>query len=213
MKKQINQKKIIDQFHKLYFKFHQSTWKNTYWLEVNVFKSPFDLWVYQEIICEIKPDLIIESGTAKGGSALFMASICDFINNGEIISIDIINNSMVKHKRIKHLIGSSISNKIVSQIKRIAKDKKNIMVILDSDHKMSHVLKEMIIYQEFISKNGYLIVEDTCVNGNPICPNYGQGPMEAVKKFLKCNDNFVVDHTREKFLMTFNPKGFLKRIN
>lgn len=86
------------------------------------------------------------------------------------------------------------------------------MVILDSDHSKVHVLNELRIYSKLVTKGNYLIVEDTCINGHPVCQGFGPGPMEAVEEFLKENQDFVVDRTREKFYLTFNPKGGLRRI-
>lgn len=86
------------------------------------------------------------------------------------------------------------------------------MVILDSDHKKVHVLNELKIYSKFVSKGSYLIVEDSNINGHPVLPNFGLSPMEAIKDFLKENKNFIIDKTKEKFFLTFNPNGYLKRI-
>lgn len=139
--------------------------------------------------------------------------MCDLIKNGNIISIDIIKNEKrPKHKRIKYLNGSSISDEIVNKVKNEVKKYNKVMVILDSDHHKEHVYKELKIYSEFVSKGCYLIVEDTNINGHPVFPDFGPGPMEAVMQFLKENKNFVIDKNREKFLLTFNPMGYLLRI-
>uniref|UniRef100_A0A7C4U6Z2 Cephalosporin hydroxylase n=1 Tax=candidate division WOR-3 bacterium TaxID=2052148 RepID=A0A7C4U6Z2_UNCW3 len=209
------EKNIVNLFHRLYYDSYlfNSTWKKTFWLGVPILKCPLDLWNYQEIIFETKPDLIIETGTAEGGSAFFLASLCDLIKNGNIISIDIIKNEKrPKHKRIKYLNGSSISDEIVNKVKNEVKKYNKVMVILDSDHHKEHVYKELKIYSEFVSKGCYLIVEDTNINGHPVFPDFGPGPMEAVMQFLKENKNFVIDKNREKFLLTFNPMGYLLRI-
>ena len=86
-----------------------------------------------------------------------------------------------------------------------------VLVILDSDHNMPHVLKEMEIYSEFVTKGSYMIVEDSNVNGHPIMPNWGPGPFEAIQRFLEENNSFEVDKNREKFYMSFNPNGYLKK--
>lgn len=86
------------------------------------------------------------------------------------------------------------------------------MVILDSDHSFEHVSRELDLYAEFVSPGGYLIVEDTVVNGHPILPEFGPGPFEAVAAFLRRDDRFQRDATREKFMLTFNPCGFLRRV-
>ncbi len=81
------------------------------------------------------------------------------------------------------------------------------MVILDSGHSKSHVLKELQIYQSFVTKGNYLIVEDTNINGHPVLPQFGEGPMEAIEEFLASNEEFIIDNSKEKFFLTFNPQG------
>lgn len=208
------EKDIIEQFHKLYYSSHVfgKTWDNTYWLGVLTSKCPLDLWIYQEIIFEMKPDVIIETGTAHGGSALFLASMCDLVNNGKVITIDIENRKVSKHNRITYLIGSSTSKEIVETVENLIKNKDKVMVILDSDHNKTHVLNELKIYSKFVTKSSYLIVEDTNINGHPVIPDFGPGPMEAVEEFLKENKNFAIDKIKEKFLLTFNPKGYLRKV-
>ena len=210
----LNEKFIVDYFHKLYYNNSYQTWKNTNWLTNQLYKCPFDLWIYQEIIVSLKPDIIIECGTYKGGSALFLANICELINYGRIITIDIEEfEGRPKHQRITFLKGSSTSKEIENQVsEKINKDDK-VIVILDSDHSKEHVLNELRIYSKMVTKDYYLIVEDSNVNGHPVLENYGPGPMEAIEDFLHENKNFIIDKTKEKLYMTSNPNGYLKRIN
>lgn len=148
-----------------------------------------------------------------GGSALFLASICDLINNGKVITIDIEDREgKPKHERIIYLNGSSVSQNIVEKVKSLISKRDKVMVVLDSDHCKEHVLNELRIYGEFVTKNSYIIVEDTNLNGYPVVSDFGPGPMEAVEQFLdECKD-FIIDKEREKLLLTFNPRGYLKRI-
>lgn len=209
------EQRIVSEFHQLYFYGKEKTWKNnTFWLNVPVAKCPLDLWVYQEIISETKPDVIIETGTAYGGSALFLASICDLANRGRVITIDVEEQpDRPEHERILYLCGSSISEEIVSGIESVIKSEDRVMVILDSDHRAEHVRQELDVYSGLVSRDCYLIVEDTNVNGHPVMPLYGAGPMEAVEQFIETRKDFVIDREREKFFMTFNPKGYLRRID
>lgn len=203
---------IMDQFHKLYY--NSYVWRNnSFWLGVPTQKCPLDLWIYQELLFELKPDLIIESGTANGGSALFLASICDLVGKGRVVTIDIKDApNRPNHKRITYLAGSSITKVIVKQIKGLIKEGDKIMVILDSDHRKEHVLTEMRVYSGLVTKGSYLIVEDTNINGHPVYPKFGPGPLEAVQEFLAENKNFVIDKSREKLFLSFNPNGYLKKI-
>lgn len=203
---------IVDEFHKLYYE-SPNTWRNTFWLGVPAQKCPLDLWIYQEIIFKVKPDCIIECGTYDGGSALFLASVCDLVKRGTIITIDVeAREGRPKHKRIKYLLGSSTSTEIVDKVSTSIKNKHSVMVILDSDHSKDHVLNELRIYSEFVTRGSYLIVEDTNINGHPVLPEFGPGPMEAVREFLSENKDYVLDRSQAKFYMSFNPDGWLRRV-
>lgn len=205
------EKIIVSKFHKIYY--DSKVWRRTSWFGIQILKCPLDLWVYQEIIYELQPDVIIETGTANGGGALYLANLCDLIGKGEVITIDIARNENTpKHKRITYLTGSSISNEIVETVKSLIENKNRVMVILDSNHSKDHVIKELEIYSNLVTIDSYLIVEDTNINGHPVKPDFGPGPLEAVSEFLKYNNNFCIDKTKEKFYLTFNPQGFVRRI-
>ena len=205
---------ITQQFNKIYYDSLVWAEGKTRWLGVPIQKFPTDLWIYQEIIFEERPDVIIETGTANGGSALFFASLFDLIGKGEIITIDVEDvKKRPKHDRITYLLGSSISEEIIEQVKRVANGKEKVMVILDSDHHKEHVLNELRIYNSFVTEKSYLIVEDTNINGHPVAKEFGPGPLEAVEEFLKENKHFVVDKNKEKFFLTANPRGYLKKTN
>lgn len=208
------EKEIVQGFHQLYYDSNilGKTFFNTFWLGVPTLKCPMDLWVYQEILHELKPDLVVETGTAQGGSALFLASMFDLIGKGEVVSIDVEKNERrPQHRRIQYLLGSSTSDEIVTAVKKIAAGKPTVLVILDSDHSQAHVFQELMIYSPLVPTGSYVIVEDTNVNGHPVFPEHGPGPMEAVDQFLATNKDFVIDGEREKLLMTFNPRGYLRR--
>lgn len=201
---------IADEFHRLYY--DTAVWKDTYWLGVRTQKCPLDLWIYQELLVEQKPDLIIETGTAHGGSALYLASVCDLLGKGEIVTVDIFPiEGRPAHDRITYLTGSSTAPNVVAEVERIAAGRENVLVILDSDHARDHVLDELRTYTRFVPPGGYLIVEDTNVNAHPVFPEHGPGPMEAVEAFLAETNEFEVDSAREKFFLTFNPRGFLRK--
>ena len=201
---------FISNFIKTYYYQGINTWGNSEWLGVKTLKAPTDLWIYQELIFKLRPDYIIEIGTYKGGSALYMASICDWIGHGNIITVDI-HPCQITHPRITKIVDSlgSTSDRVIEQVKAIVKNGK-CLVILDSTHRKQHVLNELKIYSPFVPLEGYIVVEDTCLGGNPVLPSWGDGPMDAVKEFVK-NGNFVIDKSLEKFLLTLHPNGFLKR--
>jgi cephalosporin hydroxylase len=199
-------------FHELYYGSPDTTWKNTRWQGVRAQKCPLDLWVYQEILHEVQPDLIVETGTAEGGSAFFLASMLDLLGRGAVVTIDVLERpDYPRHPRITYLHGSSTDPSIVGHVGGLIGPDDRVVVILDSDHGKGHVLDEMRAYAPCVSRGSYLIVEDTNINGHPVLPEFGPGPWEAVEEFLQENDQFEVDRSREKFLMTFNPMGYLRR--
>jgi len=208
-----SEKSIVEKFHKLYYDSRKRTWNNTFWLGVTCQKCPLDLWIYQEIICDLRPDIIVECGTAVGGTSLFLASLCELINNGKVISIDIEDRPVrPQHERITYLCGSSISEEIIQHVKKFTNNGDKVIIILDSDHTKKHDLQELKIYSKLVTPGSYIIVEDSNVGGHPVKPRFGAGPMEAIKEFLEENENFITDKTREKFYLTFNPNGYLKKI-
>lgn len=204
---------IVDQFHRLYYN-DTGTWRDTSWLGVTTWKCPLDLWIYQEILQELRPQLIIECGTAHGGSAFFLASVCDLLGHGQIVTIDVeLTPGRPVHPRITYLHGSSVDPQVVEQIRAMIRNGGHVLVILDSDHRESHVSRELDAYSPMVTVGSYLVVEDTNVNNHPVYPSYGPGPMEAVEQFLRENDQFVVDEGRQKHHLTFNPRGYLRRVN
>jgi cephalosporin hydroxylase len=201
---------VVVGFHGLYYHHPERTVYNTTWLGVQVGKIPLDLWVYQEILFERRPDYVIETGTANGGSALWFASMCDLIGHGEVISIDnTAREGLPQHPRITYVTGSSTSADVVAELPR----GKETFVDLDSDHRKEHVLQELELYSELVRPGGYLVVEDTILNGHPVNRSYGPGPYEAVDEFLAAHPNWERDLSREKFYATFNPGGYLRRVS
>lgn len=204
--------RVAAAFHTLFHKRAVTTFNNTYWRGVSVQKSPLDMWIYQEILNETRPDVLVEAGTYKGGSSYYFASLFDMIGKGRIITVDIeAQPNLPVHPRITYLAGSSTSATILDKIRSLIRPGESVMVSLDSDHHKPHVLKELQLYSGLVSKGQYLVVEDTHFNGHPILPNFGPGPMEAVEEFLVSAPAFSSDRSREKFMMSFNTAGYLRR--
>lgn len=200
---------VAADFAKLYYSNPDVTWRNTFWRGIPTLKNPLDLWVYQEIVSETKPDVIIETGTFKGGSAIFLADLCEALDHGVVRSIDIVNHNPPEHNRVSYILGDSIDIHTFRQAIWEAGNKR-VMVILDSDHHKDHVLTELVLYGTVVTPGCYMIVEDTQMNGHPVEWTKGEGPMEAVADYLKRNTNFIPDKSREKFYLTFNPSGYLR---
>ncbi|HUH15701.1 MAG TPA: CmcI family methyltransferase [Gaiellaceae bacterium] len=187
-------------------------WTKATWLGAQALKNPLDLWVYQEIMVETRPELVVETGTYRGGSAYFLASICDLLGEGEVVSIDIetVRDDYPEHPRITYLGGrSSTDPEVVAEIRARAEGKRTL-VVLDSDHSQAHVEAELAAYARLVPVGGYVIVEDS--NIGRIRKDLMPGPLEAIETFLSKTDDFEIDREREKFLITFNPSGYLRRV-
>jgi cephalosporin hydroxylase len=117
------------------------------------------------------------------------------------------------HPRITYLQGSSTAPDVFDRVKAMAASAQRTLVILDSDHSRDHVLAEMNLYADLVSPGSYMIVEDTNVNGHPVLPEFGPGPMEALDDFLSERSDFVIDRSKEKLLITFNPRGYLRKVH
>lgn len=200
---------------------------NFSWMGRPIIQYPQDMVAMQEILWNVQPDLVIETGIAHGGSLIYYASILELIGKGEVLGIDIdIRDHNRKEievhpmfKRISMIEGSSISDDIVEQVRQAAQDKQKVLVSLDSNHTHEHVLKELELYHPFVTKDSYLVVFDTIVEDLPADFDWnrpwgkGNNPKTAVWEFLKDRDDFVIDETiHNKLLITVAPDGYLKRI-
>ncbi len=202
---------------------------NFTWMGRPIIQYPQDILAMQEIIWNTKPDLIIETGIAHGGSLIFYASMLEIIGGkGTVLGIDVDirehnRKEIEKHpmfKRIKMIQGSSVDKNVINKVLTFAKDKNHVLVVLDSNHTHDHVLKELDNYSPMVTKGGYLVVFDTIIEDLPkkFYPDRpwdkGNNPKTAVLEFLKHNDRFVIDkEIEQKLLITVAPCGYLKCIN
>lgn len=210
---------------------HADKYKYSYnysWLGRPIIKYPSDIVAIQEIIWNVKPDLIIETGIAHGGSLMLSASILELIGKGQVIGIDIDirehNRIQIEkhplYKRITMIEGSSVDNDVFDKVKHLAEGKKKIMVFLDSLHTHEHVLKELNLYSQLVTLGSYLVLPDTFIEYFPkgyFAKNrpwdVGNNPMTALKEFMKENDKFVIDNElNDKLLITEACDSYLKRI-
>lgn len=202
-------KSIVDKFHLEYY--NSGVWEQTRYMGIPIAKCPFDLWVYHELIHYTKPKTIIETGTWFGGSALYFLHQMQLVGiyNPKVITIDINPQNDLVIPGIIKFKGGSIDKYLFEKIINLIEEP--TMAILDSNHGETYVTEEIKLYSTLVSTNQYLIVEDTNLDDNPIHKSIS-GPYKAVEKFLKSTDEFVADQNCEKFGLTFNPNGWLKRI-
>lgn len=194
--------------------FRQQPYEKTRWMGAPAAKCPMDMWMYQELIHGMGTDLLIETGTLFGGSALFFAHMFDIIGHGKVLSIDIeLQKDLPQHPRIEYLQGSSVDEGILAEVEKQAAAAESVTVILDSDHTASYKFKELNAYSKFVSKGNYIIAEDSCFDYYPAWPEYGPGPTKAVEAFIEANNDFKVDRNPELHLITFAPMAFLRRVS
>ena len=181
---------------------------------IKTIKCPFDYVIYQMLLFDVKPDLIIEIGTNNGGAALYMANMLDIIGEGEIHTIDIkeyeINDLVKNHPRIKRFLGGYENYDL-----NLAKGFNRVMVIDDGSHTYGDVMSALEIFKDIVSVGSYFIVEDGALDKIGLGPQYGGGPNKAIFEFLDNNPNYVIDKNLCNFFgtnATFNTNGYLKKI-
>ena len=197
-------------------RYHQNVlFDQVTWMGITARKMVLDAWVYQQIVHEVKPDFIIEIGNAEGGSTKFLANMLDLLGHGEVIAVDI-NHALfqVEHPRIHVVTGDSLAPETLRQVAELARDGRGL-VIHDGDHSRQHVLRDLRAYARFVGVGSYLIVEDTVIDLFRAGDGLGSvdGPLGAVEEFVLEDSRFQIDARREYFLITFNPRGYLKRVS
>ncbi|MBM3346743.1 MAG: cephalosporin hydroxylase [Betaproteobacteria bacterium] len=215
------EQEIRDAFHLRYYYggLEGGTWTQTRWMGATVLKTPFDLRTYQELLFGVRPQLIIETGTAHGGSALYFAHLCDILGEGRVVTIDIDpafgGGQRPRHPRITYLTGSSTDPAVFARATRSGAGSlagERVMVVLDSDHSAAHVATELELYALLVSEGSYIVVEDSNISGHPVPADGAPGPMEAIVPFLERHPEFGADPACERHLFSFNPRGWLKRL-
>jgi cephalosporin hydroxylase len=187
-------------------------WNHTTWLGRRIETAPTDLLAYQEIINAVQPDYIIETGTGDGGRALFLASMCELVGHGEVISISALPaEDLPQHPRLRYLAGRPHTQDTVRSVRKIVGSGR-AMVVLGSCVERVKVTAEFEAYAPLVPVGSYVVVADTIVNGHPVWPAFGDGPAESVKQILTLHGEFVPDPKMEKYSLTFNPGGFLQRV-
>lgn len=186
-----------------------------HWMGARAHKNPMDAWIYQEILWEVKPEVVVEIGSCYGGTTLFLSHMLDIMGSGTVVSVDIDRSKFeVKHVRIVEVTGDSGSPEVVARVSDLCLGKRTL-VIHDGDHSCDPVLRDLRAYSPLVTAGSYLIVEDGVMDlfrpGDGI-GTFAAGPLPAIETFLGEHPEFVVDTARERYVMTYNPKGFLKRV-
>ncbi len=209
---------VIEAFHKLYYA--TAPYETATFLGIRSQQYPVDNWTMQELIWELKPEVIVETGTASGGTALYYAMLLEQMGgDGVVVTTDLamfdraVEQFPVWKERVTYIPGNCISNEVVSQIKARAEGKK-VLLTLDTNHKKEHVLKELEQYAPLVPVGSYIVVQDSHLSGHPNdhsdVPD--EGPWEAIEEFLQTTDDFRIDRSWERHLISQNPKGYLERV-
>lgn len=184
------------------------------WMGVPAWKNVLDAWVYQQIMHETRPEIVIEIGNACGGSTLYLANLLDLLGGGDVIAVDVDHSRFQpRHPRITLVTGDSAAPETLARVREVSRGRKGL-VIHDGDHEREHVLADLRAYAQFVDVGNYLIVEDTISDLFRSGDGIGNinGPLLAVEQFIAEDKRFRVDGDREFFVLTYNPRGYLKRI-
>jgi cephalosporin hydroxylase len=198
------------------------------WLGMPIIQTPEDLVLLQELIIDVQPDVIIETGIAHGGGLIYYASLLELLNKGKVIGVDIEirehNRKAIEahpmFKRVEMIEGDSVSAQTVQRVRQMVPEGSQTIVCLDSGHTKDHVLRELELYQDFVGPGGYFVVFDTIsselaklgVLEKEFDMYRDNGPKEAVDEFLKMNDSFQIDEKFNRLYVTHTQDGYLKRI-
>jgi cephalosporin hydroxylase len=194
---------------------HTNNFGHVTWLGQPIWQNVLDLWVIQEAIHEIRPALLIETGTHRGGSAYFYATLFDLLGQGRVVTVDVNPLGQPPHPRVTYLTGSSVAPEIFEQIRQAVADAgAPVMVILDSDHSESHVFAEMELYGPLVTPGSLMLVQDGVIDLLPSMIGARPGPLPAIRRFVSEHPEFRPDMQRnQKFPISHHPNGWLRKVS
>jgi cephalosporin hydroxylase len=182
------------------------------WLGRQMWQDPIDAWVIQEAIAEIRPALLLEAGTNRGGSALYYANLFDLLGNGRVVTVDVERMHDISHPRIEFLIGGSTDPDIVGTMTARAEEADGpVIVILDSDHSEHHVRAELDAYAPLVTPGSFVMVQDAIIDTMRHFRGDRPGPLGAIKGFLAQHPDYTFEDRARHFLVTHHPMGWIRR--
>jgi cephalosporin hydroxylase len=203
---------LRDTFTSAYYR--SLAWRETRWLGKRVPNAPTDLLAYQEILAEVRPDWVIETGTGGGGRAYFLATVCELLDRGEVISIaPRQHENHPLHPRLRYLTGVPHSPETLEEVTAIVGKTPHAVVILGSRTRRDRTRREFEAFAPLVPVDSYLIIEHTVLNGFPVDATFGPGPHEALRRLMNQHSEFLADAARERHVLSFNQGGFLRRIS
>jgi cephalosporin hydroxylase len=187
-------------------------WRHTTWLGEPIHTAPTDLLAYQEILTRVRPEWVLDIGASDEGRARFLASICELIDHGRVLSFRPPEMSEVpSHPRLRVLAESPSDPDVRRRVHDLV-GSGNAVVVLGACADRTTTTRQFEDYADLVGVGSYVVVTDTVVNGRPVWPSFGPGPFEAVKQILGAHGEFVADPHMEKYALSFNPGGFLRRV-
>jgi len=188
-------------------------WRRTTWLGEPISTAPTDLLAYQEILSRVRPDWVLEIGASDEGRARFLASICELIDHGQVLSLrpPEASGDAVPRPRLRVLAESPSDPDVRRRVHDLV-GSGTAVVVLGACADRATTARQFEDYADLVGVGSYVVVTDTVVNGRPVWPSFGPGPCEAVKQVLKAHGEFVADPEMEKYALSFNPGGFLRRV-
>ncbi len=182
--------------------------ERSHWMGARSLKNPLDAWIYQEILYEVRPEVIVELGSAYGGSTLYLCHMLDLLAcAGPVVSVDHSHSAFeADHPRIVKVTGDTRDPDVVRRVRELAEGRRTL-IIHDASHEAEVVLADLRNYAPLVSPGSYLIVED----GVRDLLDGSRGPVVAIERYLSEGADFEIDESRERYLLTYNPRGFLRR--
>ena len=187
-----------------------------HWMGVKTVKNPMDCWVYQQLLAELRPRVVVELGSAHGGSTLFLLNMLDLLGDGAVVSVDRDRRTFaLNHPRLRRVDGDLADPKVIEQVYALCAGAGPVLVVHDADHQRDAVLRDLRNFAPLVTVGSWFIVEDGIVDVLPEFPGVPPGvpgPLAAVLAFLDENPGFEMDRSREGCVITYNPGGFLRRV-
>ena len=194
------------------------------WLGIPIIQYPSDIMMMQELIWKVRPDVIVETGFAHGGSAVFYGSILELLGRGKVVSVEIeirkynevaINSHPMSH-RLEQVVGSSTDQAVNEEVKNRIGENKKVLVTLDSNHSHDHVLRELELYSPLVSDDSYIVAMDGLQRYVDDIPRgkaewAEDNPHTAIHDFLASHPEWEVDPHYNRLMITSNPDAFLRR--